>query len=658
MIAHSTAACHITRVPLIILLLALGLRAYRLDAQSLWYDEGLSVHLASLPLTETIAQSAVTDHPPLHAVILNLWMGIAGSGEFSVRFVSVFFGTLVIALTHALGRRLGGARVGALAAGLIAIAPMAVWYGQEARGYSLLVAWVLFAILAYLRLESGDSRARVWLAYVLVSAAALYTHYFAAFPIVAVNFAFMLNWVRKQAAPGAQRAARATRYAISIWLMAQLSIVALFLPWLPNALAQAASNATYFPGRVTWDTVVLQTWRSFAGGDFPHLGQPAMPPPTSVMWLALILLGAVSPFVARRLSSQPGAPYANRAKGVLLTISLLVVPLLLMSMLAWEKPKFAPRYLLPSLPAFVVLAGLGIDRLLRFRNSLLAALVLLPVLLIPAVDLLVTSQIYFDPPAARPDVRAVAAYIDTNEQAGDAILLVGGHQAPVFEYYYRGPSQVIPLPPDLLPAAQAPLDVRVLSQLADVASTQPRAWLVLWQQSIADPTGLVLGELRTQARRLEVGQTFHEMSLLLFDLRDAAFEVAPQHRLDASFADPVRLAGFDINSYQFESGQELLFALYFESSGPIARNYQVFAHLIGPGGSIEAQADSIAGADSYPTSLWADGTHMRNRFSIRLPADLSAGTYRLLVGLYDESGRLALAGGGDATEIAAITIEP
>jgi hypothetical protein len=200
--------------------------------------------------------------------------------------------------------------------------------------------------------------------------------------------------------------------------------------------------------------------------------------------------------------------------------------------------------------------------------------------------------------------------------------------------------------------------VRVLSQLADVASTHPRAWLVLWQQNIADPTGLVLVELRTQARRLEVGQTFHEMSLLLFDLRDAAFEIAPQHRLDASFADPVRLAGFDINSYQFESGQDLLFALYFESSGPIARNYQVFAHLIGPGGSIEAQADSIAGADSYPTSLWADGTRMRNRFSIRLPADLSAGTYRLLAGLYDESGRLALAGGGDAIEIAAITIEP
>jgi len=636
---------------LIILLFAFGLRVYALDAQSLWYDEGLSVHLAALPLTETIAQSAVTDHPPLHAVILNLWMGIAGSSEFSVRFVSVFFGTLAVALTYALGRRVGSVRVAALAAGLIAIAPMAVWYGQEARGYSLLVAWVLVAILACLSLESGDWRARAWLAYILASVAALYTHYFSAFPIAAMNlyFVWRISWRFRQ---------RNTHHVMRNWFLAQLAVVILFLPWLPNALAQAVSNATYFPGRVTWDTVALQTWRAFAGGDFPHLGQPAMPPPTSAMWLALVLLGAVSPFVARRLSAQPIAPYMNRAKGVLMMISLLVIPLLLMSILAWEKPKFAPRYLLPSLPAFVVLAGLGIDTLLSFRSKWLAVLALLPLLLIPAVDLVITSQIYFDPPAARPDVRAVAAYIEANEQPGDAILLVGGHQAPVFEYYYRGPSDVIPLPPDLLPAAQAPLDARALSQLADIAELHPRVWLVLWQQNIADPTSLVLSELRLRASRLEVGQTFHEMSLLLFDLRDAAFEIGPQHRLDVAFADPVRLAGFDINSYRFVSGQDLLFALYFEASGPIERNYQVFAHLLGPGGSIAAQADGIAGADSYPTSLWANGTYMRNTFSIRLPADVSAGTYRLLVGLYDESGRLALAAGGDAIEIAAITIEP
>ena len=46
----------ISPAALLILLAAFALRAYRLDAQSLWYDEGLSVHLASLPLGETISR--------------------------------------------------------------------------------------------------------------------------------------------------------------------------------------------------------------------------------------------------------------------------------------------------------------------------------------------------------------------------------------------------------------------------------------------------------------------------------------------------------------------------------------------------------------------------------------------------------------------------
>ena len=42
----------ISPAALLVLLLAFALRVYRLDAQSLWYDEGLSVHLAALPLQQ------------------------------------------------------------------------------------------------------------------------------------------------------------------------------------------------------------------------------------------------------------------------------------------------------------------------------------------------------------------------------------------------------------------------------------------------------------------------------------------------------------------------------------------------------------------------------------------------------------------------------
>jgi hypothetical protein len=327
-----------------------------------------------------------------------------------------------------------------------------------------------------------------------------------------------------------------------------------------------------------------------------------------------------------------------------------------MSLLAWDRPKFAPRYLLPALPAFVSLAALGIDVLLRFRNRWLALIVLLPMLLIPAVDLLAIARIHFDPPGARPDVRSVVSYIEANERTRDAILLVGGHQLPVFDYYYQGAAEVIALPRGLLPAAQSPIDWRVLAKLSEIAATHARAWLVLWQQEIADPTGIVLDALRAQAQRLEVGQQFNQMSLLLFDLSQARFSATPQHALNEHFAEPLRLTGYDLASNQFSSSQNIEFALYFESSGAITNNYQVFTHLVSPAGQVVGQADRIAGADSYPTSLWSPGSLFRNTFSIHLKDDLSPGDYQLLVGLYDGPNRLALADGREAIEIATIHI--
>ncbi len=669
----------ISRAVLFILLAAFALRAYRLDAQSLWYDEGLSVYLASLPLSETIAQSAVTDHPPLHAVLLNLWMRVAGSSEFSARFVSVFFGTLVVALTYALARRAGGRRVGAIAAGLMTISPMAVWYSQEVRGYSLLITLILIAILACLGLVIGDYRRRVWLTYVLACAAAMYTHYFAAFPIIALNLSFIahITYSVMRISCSADSAIRnptplrpstslrtgfgdySTQYTIRNWLLAQVAIALLFLPWLPNALAQAASNATYFPGRVTWDTVVLDTWRAFAAGEFPQ------PLSTGPLWLAVILLGIAQSLANRLPRPTPTLPHSHTPTPTPTLTLTLLLPLLLMSLLAWDKPKFAPRYLLPSLPAFVTLAALGIDAFLRLRSRagitrsvprLLALTVLLLILLIPATDLFVTARIYVDPSVARPDMRSVAGYIVANDEPGDAILLVGGHQWPVFEYYYGGEAKVVPLPPDVLPAAQSPLDVRVVSQLANIATAHPRAWLVLWQQDIADPTGVILSELLTQARRLEVSQNFHEVSLLLFDLRGTNFTIKPQRTLNVMFTGPIRLVGLDLNSNQILAGQDLKFTLYFELDGPIGPDYRIFTHLIGPDGSLAAQDDRIAGSDSYPTSLWATGARIRNTFNIRVPSDLPPGAYRLLAGLYDDSGRLRLSGGGDAVELATIAV--
>ncbi len=176
---------------LIILLLAFALRVYRLDTQSIWYDEGLSIQLAAQDPAQAVALSATTDHPPLHTLLLGMWMRMAGESDFVVRYLSVFCGVLVVALVYSTGKRYDE-RTGLIVAGLMAIAPLAVYYSQETRGYMLLTALILIATWAALRLMSGDRRRRIWIAYVASMTLALYTHYFAAFAWVAINVGYVV----------------------------------------------------------------------------------------------------------------------------------------------------------------------------------------------------------------------------------------------------------------------------------------------------------------------------------------------------------------------------------------------------------------------------------------------------------------------------------
>jgi mannosyltransferase len=622
---------------LLILLLALTLRVFHLDTQSIWYDEGLSIQIAAQDPAQAIALSATTDHPPLHTLLLGGWMRVAGESDFTVRYLSVLCGVLVVALTYALGRRYDE-RAGLIAAGLMALAPLAVYYSQETRGYMLLTALILIATLAALRLLKGDRRKRTWLAYIAAMALALYTHYFAAFAWAAITVGYMVLDLR-----GSRKPPRSLWY----WILAQVIILACFWPWIPNALAQAGSNATYFPGRVTWNTVFGDTWRAFSAGEWGDMSIVGW------LWLALIVFGVVAGLIINR---------ADRRKSVIVfSLALLIIPLLLMSSLAWLKPKFAPRYLLPSLPAFIALAAIGIAILIdgtKTRYCRWASIGVALCLALPLASIGSLMQLYTDQSLARPDVRSVVRYIENSELPSDAILLIGGHQAPAFNHYYRGQATVIPLPVDLLPAAQSPLDARSLSQLRSIVQQHPRVWLVMWQNQISDPTNIVEDTLIATSKRINVGANFHGMGVLLFDVNGAQIVDAPQYAVNAGFSEPVQVVGYNVDSRRNPIDTPLRFGLYLKAEEPISGNYQIFAHLVAADGTLVAQADHIAGADSYPTSLWQPGNLLYNRFEIQPPAGTPPGEYHVLIGLYDDRGRLKLSDGRDRLELFDVTLTP
>jgi hypothetical protein len=638
------------------MLIAFALRISFIDRQSIWYDEGLSIYYARSSLPQLLRAVSQSDHPPLHALVLHAWMSICGDSELSVRLLSAWWGLVAVALLYALSRRLV-AGSGTVAVLLMAISPFAVWYAQETRGYTMALAlttaavWVALPLLGILRVAPWWR----YVAYSLLGAAALYTHFFGAFVLVALNGVYvLLN------APAFLRA-RAARIQFARWLAAQLLILALFAPWMPFVLSQMAHNATYWHGAVGWRQIVTGTLTAFSvgstlGGTWATAGTVAMS--------MLVLIGTLALLRQRRTRRSASLCWA-----------WIVVPLLILILVNRSRPKFAPRYLMNALPPFLALAAAGTGYLYRIaRRYALAwqgwsavAILLASFSLLGGATARSLGTQYLDQRVYRPDYRAVAAYIARYAGDDDVIVLLGGHSYPAFAYYYRGPLPVLPLPSELLPTTRQPLDVSTLSVLDAAIAGRERLWLVLWQESLADPTGLVVDELEQTYHRLGVGEAFHDIALLAFDVSTGpqlAAAIGPQTQLEAQLGDQVRFLGYDLPVTSVRPGETLYLYLYWQALPGVTKDYKVFAQVLDARAEIVAQSDEIAGSAAYPTSHWVPGSTVRDRLLLTLDSTAPPGTYQLIVGLYNPGEslkRLPVSGEGsqgDHLTLAEVTVVP
>ena len=146
-------------LPLATILLALP----RLG-QSLWSDEATSVWLARLPLS-TLVTALCDPHPPGYYLALKLWL-LGGEAEAWLRLPSLLAAALAVVFTYGLGRDMGGRRCAWIAAALLALHPLHIWYAGEVRMYAGVTALgVLMVWLGWRLLERGmasDTGDRLW----------------------------------------------------------------------------------------------------------------------------------------------------------------------------------------------------------------------------------------------------------------------------------------------------------------------------------------------------------------------------------------------------------------------------------------------------------------------------------------------------------------
>ncbi len=117
--------------------------------------------------------------------------------------------------------------------------------------------------------------------------------------------------------------------------------------------------------------------------------------------------------------------------------------------------------------------------------------------------------------------------------------------------------------------------------------------------------------------------------------------------------NPVAIDTARFGQEQYAPGQTVLFSVQWRAMVNVGHDYRVFVHFLradgAPVDSAKTDGDRTpmnSGAPA-PTSSWIAGTIVNDVYSIVLPGDLPAGTYRIEIGLYDDQGRLRVADYGN-----------
>jgi mannosyltransferase len=164
-------------VALLIVLLGIFLRLYQID-YDFDVDELFTVNAVSGTFSHLIDVSIQDrNHPPLHNFVLFLWIKAFGNSEVSVRVVSVLASAVFLFFLHRVALRITTG-FGALFVVLLgAISPFFVFYGQQARTYSLVTCFAILSVYLLMRSQEEPNAPRWKILYGISCAALVHSQY-------------------------------------------------------------------------------------------------------------------------------------------------------------------------------------------------------------------------------------------------------------------------------------------------------------------------------------------------------------------------------------------------------------------------------------------------------------------------------------------------
>ncbi|HEV2760386.1 MAG TPA: hypothetical protein VGV86_12535 [Acidimicrobiales bacterium] len=366
----------------------------------LWMDEGISVGIASHPLSEIPGLLRQDGSPPLYYLLLHGWMVLWGTSEMATQALSLVLSLVTIPVALWAGWSLFGRRPGWVFAALVAFSPYLSYFATETRMYALVVLLALVTTASFLHAFALGRRRYLWpftVSLVLV----LYTHNWGLWLAGGAAVALLPCVL---AASDRRRLGRDAAMSFGI-------VGAAYAPWVPTLAFQAShTGAPWSPRPHLRQTVSVV-------GDL--LGDPH-----ERVLVALILVAGPMLWAILRAKGLQRPEVAAAAL-------IATIPIGLGWMAAQASPSWVPRYLAVCAPAILLLAAVGLS-LAGVRG--LVALALILAFWVQPFGRLSGVRPTSGPnekATVQPLVRAVAGHLDP----GDLVIAMQMEEVPVLAYY-------------------------------------------------------------------------------------------------------------------------------------------------------------------------------------------------------------------------------
>lgn len=622
----------------LILLVGLTVRLYRLDAQSIWYDEGWSIELAHETPGRALVrlQEFADPHPPGYYLLLIAWGRLVGQSVWALRALSALLGVLTLLALYWAGRLLFDRTTGLVAAFFLAIAPAHIVYSQEMRMYTLLTA-CLAALLGLFYQYGGNTapwKARHWIALIALESLALYTHFFAVFALAAFNFWLGVKFVL--------RARREGLRPLLFWLGSQVIVLLTYLPWLPVTLQRAATHTTLAQFTPGLGPFFLDSWAFLLGGHIALYGREPL-----YRLFTLAALGGLSLGALLMLLRTP------RREPEIYLMAQFALPMIGVYALMRLRPGYHPRYVLMIILPLALLLARQIVLFARLGKGWWLISALIAAIWLGAegsAGYALATDRYYD----RDDARGTAAFLKDHLAPGSLVLM--SHSEWALRYYLKGSGLT-----DLYPIVDE--DPEGAIQLVETAlKGRSQAALVWWGQADVDRRGL-LPFLLERAGTLLSEHHLPGYTVFLYVL-DEEKPAVYARRYDAHFG-PLRLVEAEVQTW-VPADEATAVAITWRKEGVLRYDYKVALSLVDHTGRTWARRDQILrDARGRGTSLWPEGCEVTNYYTLFIPPGIAPLEYNLTVGVYHEGDLSGLdlldiagAPAGKALSLGEITLAP